>query len=130
MGMNEPPPQTPPPPPPPPASGPVNDPVADVAEGQKLIIYAILVNILAAVLRVTLGEIFGLIQLGAIVLAIIGLMRLAGGMGWSTGVKVLLVILALIPLVSLVMLVIVNGRATERLRANGYHVGLMGAKKL
>ena len=119
-----------PPPPPPPTAAPAStNAIEEVAEGQRLVIYAILVNILSVALAQLVDPLLGLVGLGAAVLAIIGLLRLAGGMGWSTGIKILLIIVVFLPLLSLVMLLMVNARATERLKAAGYKVGLLGAKK-
>ena len=116
-------------PPPPASTVPANAPIEEVADGQRLVIYAILIYILAVVLQVAVDPILGLVGLGGLVLAIIGLMKLATGMGWSTGVKILIVLLLFIPLISILTLAIVNARATERLKAAGYKVGLLGAKK-
>ena len=105
------------------------DAIEDVADGQRMIIAAILLNIVTAVLVTTAGEIFGLVGLGALLLAIVGLVKLADGLGYSLGIKILLIVLTFFPLISLVMLLIVNGRATEALKAAGYTVGLLGARK-
>jgi hypothetical protein len=101
----------------------------DVAEGQRWIIYAILVNIAALIARVAVGDIWALVALGSAVLAIAGVLRLAKGLGYSTGVKVLLVIAIFLPLVSLITLVVLSARANEALKAGGYKVGLLGAKR-
>src|SRR5688572_6251433 len=100
--------------------------IEDVADGQRLIIFAILLYIVTAVLISTSGEIFGLLGFGSIVLAIVGLLKLADGLGYPTGIKALLIVLAFVPLASLIMLLIVNGKATEALKAAGYKVGLFG----
>jgi hypothetical protein len=42
-------------------------------------------------------------------------------------VGVLLGILTLIPLIGLIVLLVINGKATKVLRANGHRVGLLGA---
>lgn len=100
----------------------------DVASGQRIIILAILVNLVAAVLRVSLGEVWALaVVVAAGIAAIVGLLRLATGLGYSSGTKVLLVVLAFVPLASLVMLAMLNQRATKALRAAGYEVGFFGA---
>jgi hypothetical protein len=46
---------------------------------------------------------------------------------YSTGVGILLGILALVPCLGLIILLIVNGKATNILRQNGIAVGLLGA---
>jgi hypothetical protein len=100
-----------------------------VASGQKLIIYAILVNFLTVGLQAAIGEIAGLLAIVAIVMSLIGMFRLASGLGYSTGAKVLLVILLLIPLIGLITLLVLNSRATKALKAAGYTVGLLGAQR-
>lgn len=102
--------------------------IEDVKTGQKMVLYAIVLNFAAGVARATIGNVWILIGIAATVLAIAGLLKLANGLGYSTGVKVLLVILSFIPIVSLIMLALLSGKATERLRAAGYKVGLMGAR--
>ncbi len=121
---------SPPPAPPPPSAGaaPTDTAIEDVVTGQKLVLYAILIYIIAIVLQLAVAEIFGLVALGTVVLGIMGLLKLSDGMGWSTGIKILLIVLLFVPLVSLIMLALVNGKATDRLRTAGYKVGLMGAR--
>jgi hypothetical protein len=46
----------------------------------------------------------------------------------STGVGILLALLALIPCVGLIGLLIINGKATSVLKDYGIRVGLLGAK--
>ena len=107
--------------------------VEDVRIGQKLILYAVLANIAGLVLRFVGGEVgliaYGLLALAALVMAIVGLVRAANGLGFSGGKMALFIVLFLIPLLGLFALVYVNQRATERLRAAGYSVGLMGARR-
>jgi len=47
---------------------------------------------------------------------------------YGTAAGVVLGILTLIPLIGLIVLLIINGKATNLLRAHGIHVGLMGAR--
>ena len=102
----------------------------EVAKGQRMLILAILVNLGALVLRGALGNNWGVIgpvAAIAVVAAIIGLLRLATGLGYPAWKQALLVILVFVPLISLLMLAMVNGRATKALRAAGYKVGFFGA---
>jgi hypothetical protein len=46
---------------------------------------------------------------------------------YDLGVGLLLGVLSLVPCAGLVVLLIINGRATKTLRANGHRVGLFGA---
>jgi hypothetical protein len=100
-----------------------------VASGQKLVIYAILFNFVTLALQVAIGPIAGLVGIVALVLSLIGIFRIGSGMGFSIVVKILLVVLMFVPLVNLITLLILNGRATKRLREAGYTVGLMGASR-
>lgn len=100
-----------------------------IASGQKLVIYAILVYFLAAASRVAIGPLALLIFLAALGLAIAGILKLGAGMGFSTLTKIVCVVLMFVPLGGLIMLLVLNSKATTRLRAAGYRVGLLGASK-
>lgn len=100
-----------------------------LARGQKLLIYAILVNIMTIVLR-NAGALVGVaLGLTTLVLSIMGIFGIAGALRFSTLVKVLLAISMLIPFVNLIVMLILNARATKVLKAGGYNVGLLGASK-
>jgi hypothetical protein len=103
--------------------------VEQIASGQKLVIYAILVNLGAVVLQVTVGRAAVLLGFASLAMSIVGVVRLGRGMGVSPLSRTLLVIAMFIPLVSLVMLLVLNSRATAHLRNAGYKVGLLGASK-
>jgi hypothetical protein len=113
------------------ASRPASPPgrIEDVAVGQKMIIGAIVVNVTAVILSRTVHPAFAWLVIVSAVLAIVGLLRLSDGLGYSAGKKALLIIASFIPLVSLIMLLLVNQRANEALKNAGYKVGLLGAKK-
>lgn len=104
-------------------------PIEKVASGQKLIIYAILVQFLTVGLQLAFGDIAGLVGIIAIVMSLLGMFRLASGLGYSIGVKIVVVILLLVPLVGLITLLVLNSRATKALRGAGYKVGLLGARR-
>ena len=101
--------------------------VESLASGQKLVIFAILLNIAGGVLHFVIGSIAALVSIGAFVMSIIGILRLCSGLGYSIGVKILMLVLMIVPLINLITLVILNGKATKILRENGYTVGLFGA---
>ena len=104
--------------------------LSKVASGQRLIIYAILLNLLCLVVKGTAGDVAGLAAgIVATVVALVGLFRLASGMGYAVDWRVLLAVLMVIPLIGLITLVILNSRATKALRAGGYKVGLLGASR-
>jgi hypothetical protein len=101
-----------------------------VAGGQKRIIYAILLDLVSAAVSKTFPTpIVFTLGLLALILAITGILRLCNGMGYSTLNKVFLVITLFIPLVNLIVLVSLSIRATSRLKAGGYKVGFLGAKR-
>ena len=97
-----------------------------IASGQKLIIYSIILNFVTIALQRSSGGLALAASLVAIVMSFIGILRLCGGFGYSTGAKVLLVIGSFIPLVNLVILVVLSMKATGRLREADYKVGLLG----
>jgi hypothetical protein len=100
----------------------------DVALGQRLMIFAIVVNIVAYVLAnkvPILGILLGVVGL---VLAVTGMIRATSGLGFSTPRKVFYVIGLFIPVISIIVLAMVSAEATKVLRANGYEVKFFGAK--
>jgi hypothetical protein len=102
----------------------------DVASGQRIVILAILVNIVTLVARGAGADlaIVAPVSILAAVAAILGVLRMTNGLGYSSGKQILFIILVLVPLASLVTLAILNARATKALRAAGYEVGFLGAK--
>lgn len=104
--------------------------IAKVMGGQKLLIYAILLQIAALILGVVaMSEIADWIYLLAAVMSVIGIIRVGAGFGYSIVRVVVVVILMFVPLVNLITLFIVNGRASAELRAAGFTVGIMGARR-
>jgi hypothetical protein len=101
-----------------------------VASGQKLIIYSILLSFasMAANTAFPPALVFALVLVTA-VMSIVGAVRLCNGMGFSALSKVLIIIGLLLPIVSLFVLVTLSIRATSRLKEAGYKVGLLGAKR-
>jgi len=105
----------------------------DIASGQKLVIYAILAYFLAGALKGTLGPvssiICGLVVIAALFMALFGVWQLATGLGHPALLRLLWVILMFVPLVNLLTMVILSSMGTSRLRAAGYSVGLLGARR-
>jgi hypothetical protein len=97
-----------------------------LASGQKLVIYSIILNFVTYAARHSGGLALAL-SLVALVMAIMGILRLCNGFGYGTGTKVLLVIGCFLPLINLVILVALSVKATGQLREAGYKVGLLGA---
>jgi hypothetical protein len=101
-----------------------------VAKCQKGILVCILIYIIAVIFQFALPEELRLILvLGVAVVGItatVFVFMLAIRV-YGTGAGVLLGILTLIPIVGLIVLLIINGKATAILKANGIKVGLLGA---
>ena len=102
--------------------------LGDVASGQKLVIYAILLYFLAAALRTAVGPIAALAFLACLVMSWVGIYKIARGLDYPIWWWIVLLVLMLIPLVGLLVLVVLSSKATGRLRKAGYSVGLLGAR--
>ena len=102
--------------------------LGDVASGQKLVIYAILLYFLAAALRTVVGPAALLALLACLVMSWTGIYKIARGLDYPVGWRIVLLVLMLIPLVGLLVLVVLSSKATGRLRKAGYSVGLLGAR--
>jgi hypothetical protein len=102
--------------------------IKEVAIGQKLIIYAILLYLASIVAGCVLGPFAGLLSLAALVLSCIGTFRLSLGLDVPVVAKVLLLVLMFVPIVNVIALIMANARATRELRAAGYTVGFLGAR--
>ena len=101
-----------------------------VRSGQKMLIYAILLNFVTFALQAGGTPLLGLIvALTALVMSLVGIFRVGSGMGFGVAAKILLVILMFVPLANLITLLVLNSRATKLLREAGYTVGLMGASR-
>lgn len=103
--------------------------IEQVASAQKLIIYAILGYFAAVALQAVLGPIAALLLVLVVCAALVGTFKLCTGMGFSMPSRVILLVLMFVPLVSLIVLLVLNAKATGKLRAAGYHVGLLGATR-
>lgn len=114
---------------------PVGDPhhdaeeVEKVKKGQKLIIYAILINLSAYLVQMAVGQVAVLVTLASTIVALVGLYHLSKGLGMSILTKIFVLILLFIPLLNILTMLVINSKATARLRAAGYKVGLLGASK-
>ena len=101
-----------------------------VARYQKGILVCILIYLIAMIGQFAIPADFRpLIGLGILVVGLVGtvFVFLLAIKVYSTGVGVLLGILALIPCIGLIALLVVNGKATGILKQNGINVGLLGA---
>ncbi len=105
-----------------------DDLLDDVASGQKLAIYAILLYFAAAGLQMVIGPLAYLLVLACLGMSWVGIYRISRGLGHAPWWRIVLLLLMLIPLVGLLVLVSLNARATSKLREAGYTVGLLGAR--
>jgi hypothetical protein len=113
-------------PPPAPARGDLRE----IAVRQKAIMFCILGYISCVVLSFIVGPplnlIFGLLGLAVSVTAVVFVFMLSLAI-YNTATGIILGLLTLIPLINLIVLLVINGKATNILRAHGIRVGLMGA---
>ena len=65
----------------------------------------------------------------ALILAVLGLVRMSRALGINLMVIVLMALAMVIPMVNLVILLVINAKSTRFLRDHGYTVGMFGAKK-
>ncbi|WP_147251008.1 hypothetical protein [Arenicella xantha] len=100
-----------------------------LAQGQKLIIYAMLLYFVVLFAQAFIGLLGPLLLLGCLLMSIIGLFRVLSVLDSHIVIKILLFILLFVPLINLFVMLRINARATKRLRAEGYTVGLLGARK-
>lgn len=125
-----------------------NSETEQVISGQKLLIFALAMNLCmnvfvilmnlggehlrqmeaatAKVIAIGLLLVLVIVALCSIAMAIIGLIRM--GRIVAPGWWILIIPLMCVPCVSLIMIVIINARATGYLRAKGIDVGFFGAR--
>jgi hypothetical protein len=112
----------------------------EISKGQKMLIYAFLLNLMvmaALLLAPELGVpasagvwmVAGswVLRIATVIVGFFGIFKIAGELGWSGLVKVILFVLLLIPIANLFTLLVVNAQATSFLKKAGYKVGLAGA---
>lgn len=101
-----------------------------VASGQRLLIAALIASLVAASIRTGVNPVAGvLLGLVAVVMSIVGVLRIDGGLEGSVLSRILCVVAMLLPLINLIIMLTLNMRATKALRAAGYDVGFLGAKQ-
>jgi hypothetical protein len=99
-----------------------------IASGQRQVMFALLAQIAASVLAGAVPQLGLLLLIGALIYAVVALVRLASALGMSVVSRVLLCLGLVIPLVSLLVLAVLSSRASRRLRAGGFRIGFLGAK--
>lgn len=101
------------------------------AQGQKLVIYSIVLNFVFQTAARTLNppELLLLI-LGIVVVAftVNGVLKICSGLGRSQGSKIAFMVVAVFPVINLLVLVYLSLKTTKALREAGWQVGLFGAK--
>ena len=101
------------------------------ARGQRLAIIGI---VLVFVLRAVAGEfampsfVLYALAIAVAIVGLVGVVRIASGLGMSQGRKLAMMVLAFVPIVNLIALAALSLRATRLLRAAGWRVGLFGAR--
>ncbi len=107
----------------------MNKQIEDIAQGQKIIIYAIIANFISNIfLRTELGEGMFIIPLIIACASIYGVYKICTGFEYHIVLTILNILLLFVPLVNIIMLIVLSMRATKRLRSEGYEVGLLGVK--
>jgi hypothetical protein len=107
--------------------------VLEVARQQKRLIWLILLQIISAIILISMGldeSPLGLL-IGAIVIIIClyVVYKMGLALELSTGQLVITIIVLLVPILSIFALLYINNKATKFLRAAGVQVGFMGAKR-
>ena len=104
-----------------------------LAYGQKMTIYSILVYflLLTSIARVSSSGVAmggALLVLLALILGLVGMIRVLMGAEMGIVSKILLFIAMFVPVLNLIALARISSTATNRLREAGYKVGFMGVK--
>lgn len=107
--------------------------VNQLMSGQKLVNYSIPIYVFGMIAQriVTLpsvSQIMAFAGLGAFVMGLIGVLRIAKGLQYSIVKRVFVAIGLLMPLINLCVLVSLYSRANEKLGDFGYTVGFLGVK--
>ncbi|MFM2287854.1 MAG: hypothetical protein RL684_997 [Pseudomonadota bacterium] len=102
-----------------------------IASGQRLSIFAILLNIaLRGMLTshaITMHTGY-LLAIAIGVLSLVGIVRMCSGLEYRQGRKISCMALSFVPLANIVMLVVLSVQVTRILRQAGWRVGLFGAR--
>ena len=118
--------------------------VQRLRSGQKLAIYAILIYLVATVVQTSLRGVApspgtqGLLMvvasgfmliiggLAALIMSLMGVWKMGYGLGVGTILRVVMLIFMIVPLINILLLLVVNARATRKLRQAGFKVGFLG----
>jgi len=110
--------------------------------GQKLAIYAILIYLVTLIVQMSLagtphsprppgllmasGFVLMIGGLAALIMSLMGVWKMGYGLGIGTILRVVMLIFMIVPVINILLLLIVNARATRKLRQAGYKVGFLG----
>lgn len=101
------------------------------AHGQRLIIYAIVINFVFRVVNQTLQpSMLVMLIMGVLVtgFTLKGIVEICFGLGKSHNQRLLWMVGGVVPLLNILVLVGLSVKTTRQLHASGWEVGLMGAK--
>lgn len=110
--------------------------IVRMTQGQKYVIYALLLYLSGQGLALFMPRTSSLITLYLIVLAVVFALSVVGVVAILIArqshilIKVALFLLLFIPLINILILISINIRATRDLREVGYKVGFLGVKGL
>ncbi len=99
-----------------------------IARWQKFLLWGVLLNLTTVALTMAVHPAFGLINFLIAIALIVLVANLGAALGDNVVSRILYCIGLLLPLISLVILVVLNQRATNILKAHGIPVGFMGAR--
>jgi hypothetical protein len=108
---------------------PVPAALDQVALGYNLVIYAALALLAAIVLGTLHNALLGGLNLLCFLLALAGVLLMATGMGWSSGLRIVLAVLMFIPIVNLVTAMAMIAKASMVLKGAGRRIGFLGVKR-
>ena len=110
--------------------------------GQKLAIYAILIYLVTILVQTSIrgaahgpgaqgllmasGFLLMAGGLAALIMSLMGVWKMGYGLGVGTILRVVMLIFLIVPFINILLLLIVNARATRKLRQAGYKVGFLG----
>lgn len=100
-----------------------------LAVGQKIVIFAILAYFIAVIVRPAFPLLTFIIVIACLITSLVGLFQVVKVLKLHIALKVLYFIALFIPLINILALASINARATKTLKAGGYKVGLLGARK-
>lgn len=116
--------------------------VQRLRSGQKLAIYAILIYLVTILVQTSIrgaahgpgaqgllmasGFLLMAGGLAALIMSLMGVWKMGYGLGIGAILRVVMLIFMIVPLINILLLLIVNARATRKLRQAGYKVGFLG----